>query len=411
MKIALILTFIAINLFTFSNAVLQSDKKITHIQIFQDCQYIMSYTDAILLTERSVNGDNLEIKLKKFNPSDLTKQPPQRSVSEKPRSIHKSSKHTKNSEHNNSNTLQVPDSNKKNRLSFSLTRSKSSSTPRQDPDGQDNSFRLTKTNLDVLTKQESVELSKSSEYVPPGGSEKAPILPQSLNPSQQGEGYFLNLDYRKITKLRYGENKKKETNTPILKIEFYDNKPYTIKIFFVSGKFKSLKDFIDEVTKNNNNKFATGRVNELINRYIQFSIKTVNLNRYIAKFEGMEAILKEINLEEIEFNPKHMLYKYFDENEEFKKDEKLREAFNLIHRKAAKTQILGSTSTIDYMLNLSEEKIKIGDSSSSEKDLLDNLDNAISQQQLVIKATTLMGGRKDLWEFFDQIKGNKVKKQ
>jgi hypothetical protein len=115
MKIALILTFIAINLFALSNGALQNDKKITHMQIFQDRQHIMSYTDAILLTGKSLVGDNLEIKFKKFNPSDFTKQPPQRSVSEKPKSSPKPFKPTKNTD---SNTLQVPDSDKKTDIVF-----------------------------------------------------------------------------------------------------------------------------------------------------------------------------------------------------------------------------------------------------------------------------------------------------
>jgi hypothetical protein len=94
---------------------------------------------------------------------------------------------------------------------------------------------------------ESVQLSKSSEYDPPR-PEKTPILPQSLIPSQQeGKEYFLNLDYQKIIKLGYGEIKGNATNTSILKIEFYDKKPYIIKIFFEKGKFKKLRTFIDAV--------------------------------------------------------------------------------------------------------------------------------------------------------------------
>jgi hypothetical protein len=54
----------------------------------------------------------------------------------------------------------------------------------------------------------------------------------------------------------------------------------------------------------------------------------------------MEVILQKIDLEEIESNQKHMLYKYFDENEEFKKDEKLRKAFNLIQKKSCQNSYI-----------------------------------------------------------------------
>jgi hypothetical protein len=370
MKLTLILTLMVVKLFTLKTSAW--NENITKIEILHNNEVKTPFFNkAILLTEPQKGGD-LIIKLDGYKPY----------------------KEKTNSKGQNQqikeDTLQVPTY--KSKKSSILLRSTSS---KKDSEGKDSKARLTKSSSDDAARK-----------APQSSSEINEQLEQFLNKIISKDGgdreYYLRLSLQNFASIGYEKAGKKDSSI-IFTIKYYDEVPYTIKIYTTSKKnlndqIETFKEHVEEIINQN----TVERVRQLTDEYIKFSIGNIELNKYLAKFSGIEKLLNKIDLERIENHLMHILYKKFDENKngELGKDKTLIEVFKMINEKAANdAKKFDNDSVYDLPFK------NMGDiNGMRSEDALNYLHGKISAQE-AIPLTDDMSRRAELWNLLDSTIG------